>query len=200
MKGFEIWAAYDKGDYEEAFRLWDEHDKRISYFGPDGDKYFRGLGYEPASTDQSLALLVMDILAPVVDPAGFHTWIPSQGIRENWFIRLAWNIPFDFGTSMDGRYEFLLAMHEFNSAIRRSKSRICSFDFSRDIPTINRITFFLYVYSVDDVKPDIQYLARCQMARCATERALKHQGIMHKDLIPLIGNLVWESRWEDEWK
>lgn len=106
MKGAEIWAAYGRGDYEEAFRLWHEHDKRISYFGPDGDKYFNGLGYEPASTDQSLALLVMDILAPIVDSAGFHTWVPpfQEHFRENSCIRrLAWNIPGDFPASMEGR-------------------------------------------------------------------------------------------------
>ena len=58
----------------------------------------------------------------------------------------------------------------------------------------------LRIWTLDAVKPHIQYLARCQMARRATERALKHQGVIHKDIIPLIGKLVWESRWEDEWK
>lgn len=58
----------------------------------------------------------------------------------------------------------------------------------------------LRLWTLDAAKPHIQYLARCQMARRATERALKHQGVIHKDIIPVIGKLVWESRWEDEWE
>lgn len=54
--------------------------------------------------------------------------------------------------------------------------------------------------SIQRVKKHLLPFVACQEAKVFTERALKKQGKLHKDIIPLIGYYIWASREKEDWK
>lgn len=50
------------------------------------------------------------------------------------------------------------------------------------------------------LKRDNSNLAYCKLASMALGRALSKQGKIHKDVIPTIQRMVWETRRQKEWE
>lgn len=43
-------------------------------------------------------------------------------------------------------------------------------------------------------------LGQCRLAQRATERALRHCRRVHRDVVPMIAQAVWDTRWSEEWE
>lgn len=146
--------------------------------------------------------------APLLDPAGCHLWIPTHNESLSWEKWFRFYVNPGFLKTAAGRASFLFGMASLKRELDNHNwcKHICSLDVRRvlneeDLTTV-QLAITLYLYHRRDVLPNLGYLARCLMARRAIERALKHQGIMHRDVdvIPLIGAAVWQTHDEDEWK
>ena len=139
--------------------------------------------------------------APILDPAGRHLWIPTHNDSLSWAHWFRFYVNPDFLKTAAGRAAFIMGMAALKLELDKHNvcKHICSLGIRREVNTAE-LAITLYLYNTRSVRPQLQYLARCLMARRAIERALKHQGIIHSDVIPLIGAAVWQTHDEDEWK
>lgn len=143
----------------------------------------------------------IESMIAVIDDQGHHEWVTERLPCMPLYMQ-GFRLPVDFIVTPDGRLNFLrhlMALHRsLLGEYEKHGLRICHLTGEND--SGKEVCIFLDIYDLKRAKPHIQYLARCQMARRALERALHHQGVMHKDVIHMMGRCVWASRRKGEWK
>lgn len=127
-------------------------------------------------------------LIKMIDPEGKHVWVCE--------IDLPWKdceSCSQYNLMFEDNSEALIVRNAKMTLKNGGNTRIYSL-FYRD----NVIKFASA--SIQRVKKHLPHFVACQEAKVFTERALRKQGKLHKDIIPLIGSYIWASREKDDWK
>jgi hypothetical protein len=140
------------------------------------------------------------VLIDVLDPERKHEWLDDLNhtlCYEEKRVYFTFNS--DFINSPHDRVAFFAGLNTMQKAVEILREKhVCLLCIEERETGYGLLT--LYVYKIQNVRHELEHFAHCQLARRATERALKHQGRIHKDIIPLIGLYIWESRKNDVWK
>lgn len=136
-----------------------------------------------------------------LDPEKHHDWVPSA-LPVRWLERASQRFEVNFLKSTTGRLLFLHMMEADKRVVARCHRQygrtVMSYEMIHETDDEERFIVIVFsVYPCKKAKPYLYYFGKCKLAQRATERALAKQ--VHKDVIPLIGDWIWASRWEKEW-
>lgn len=136
----------------------------------------------------------------LIDMNGIHRWIPGP-LPPLPLFKLRFQIQSNFIKSREGRVTFLSALGRFSREVEQVYQNFgrCVMRFWIE-PYGSGVTLYgIEAYDWQQCKPYLYYLGECMLAQRATERALRKQGRIHKDVISIVGQHVWASRWHGEW-
>jgi hypothetical protein len=148
----------------------------------------------------------LDQIIAVIDAHQHHEWV-ADDLPIPCITSIGFGLHTNFLESHEGRATFLANLEEKRRMLQAQYANtglcVCYLEVSVETGMFDgrkELVFLITIYSLAKAKPHLQHLARCQLARRATERALRHQGLVHRNVIPLIGQCVWNTRRLDEWK
>lgn len=145
---------------------------------------------------------VIEYFISLIDRNGLHCWIPGKLSIFSLFC-LRFRIQSNFIESREGRMTFLSALERFRMEAEQLHTK-----YGRCVMRLWKPEedndgewrcYAITAYGWDAAKPFLYYLGKCKMAQLATERALRKQGRIHKDVISIVAQYVWASRWREEW-
>lgn len=147
----------------------------------------------------------IDQIIAVVDDQMHHEWVENS-LPIPCITSIGFGVYTNFLESPEGRATFLANLAEKRRQLQAQYENaglcVCHLEVSLESGMFDgrkELVLLFTIFSLAKAKPYLRHLAQCQLARRATECALRHQGLVHRDAIPLIGQCVWETRREIEW-